>query len=454
MIKKFFLLLVLQLVFSQNYVSAVTTVTGCDGGDFRAGCSLAELDGGGTILIDGVLFDNWDASVAQGSLNVIQVTAVDDGSLEPGPGLIFNGPGVSSNTNIGFEMNYDVSTVDNMEKLTGYDVTMNFSQLTNDASGFAATEIIDNDLKDSRNDPLEIGNPEPTVDQTTAVRSDVFTDCDNSAAINCPIIMSKDFRVTTNLDVSGGASGSVASFSLTQRFSLFTDPPVVLKGCHGGDFDADCSLAELRNGGSIQVDDILFNNWNVNVVDGSLRDIKVTAVGDGSVSPGPGLKFQYEGSAVVANDSVGFEAFYDVSHVGGASTLRGYLINLEFEQLNGNGGGFAAMQLVDNILNNSEGQDLLIANPEPTVNETTSLLKDYFTSCNNGFNATCPLSPDSSLPRVTSQGFNVSINLDVGGRSNGSFTSFSLVQRFSTGKSSSLCFPVKGQNGNVAIICL
>lgn len=450
----FFLVL---FVVTLKSASAVTTLTGCTGGDFGDDCSLAELKASGSIQVDDIVFDNWDVNVVQGSLSLISVVAIDDGSLEPGPGLLFTGPGAASNESVGFEMNYDVSTADGTQQLTGYEVKIEFVDRLGTATGFAAMEVTDNVLLDTLGSAVEIANPEPTVTESVPILSDQFTNCNNEGdcpAVTPPLssVISSDLRVTTNLDASGGASGSFTAFSLAQRFSLWTNPPVVTTGCLGGDFGSDCSLAELDRGGTIQINDILFDNWDVDAWAGSLNQIRVTAVGENSNVPGPGLRF--EGPGVSSNEVIGFEAFYDVSAISGTPILNGYQVDVGFDQLTGTAGGFAAMQLSDNVLVDTSGSDLLIANPEPTVDQDTPLLSGLFTSCDNGITVNCPMAPDPALPRILSQDFRVTTNLDIGGGANGSFSSFDLTQRFFLVGKPPLCFPVKNLLGTISILCM
>ncbi len=225
-----------------------------------------------------------------------------------------------------------------------------------------------------------------------------------------------------------------------------------LTGCAGGDFGAECSLAELHGGGTIQIDGYLFDNWNVNVVSGSLNTIQVTAIEGPSQSPRPGLLF--EGPGVVSNGSVGFEMNYDVSNIGSSPGFSGYQQVMVFNQLTGTANGFAAMEVTDNILNDTSGSDLEIANPEPTVDVVTPLLNDWFTNCDNDITVTCPTAIDLTLPRIVSSDVTVSINLDIGGGGSGSFSSFELSQRFNLLRTSRLCFPIRGKNGNVSVVCI
>ncbi len=448
--------LIIFFAFTMQHASAAVTLSGCTGGDFGDDCSLAELHAGGSIQINDLLFDNWSVSVNAGSLNLISVTAIDDGSVEPGPGLFFKGPGAVVNESIGFEMNYDVSTIGATPKLTGYEVTIGFMDRLGTANGFAAMEVTDNVLLDTFSSPVEIANPEPTVTETIPTLSDLFTNCNNDG--NCPgttpplsYVISSNFKVTTNLDVGGGPSGSFTSFDLTERFSLVntTGTTPILSGCTGGDFGDACSLAELDAGGSIQVDDILFDNWDVNVSQGSPNLISVLAIDEASSNPGPGLLFKGPGAG--SNQSIIFEMNYDVSTTSTTKKLNGYEAMLGFPGRTGTASGFAAMEVTDNVLLDSSNLPVEIANPEPTVTETIPTLSDLFTNCNN--DPDCPaITPP--LSRVMSMDFRVTTNLDVGGGPVGSFFFFDLAQRFSLPNSASLCFPIKAKIKKVVTICL
>ncbi len=146
--------------------------------------------------------------------------------------------------------------------------------------------------------------------------------------------------------------------------------------------------------------------------------------------------------------------FYDVTTLSATPEITGYQFSIGFDQRAGTAGGFAAMQLSDKNINDTSGSDLLIANPEPTVDVVTPLLNDWFTNCDNDITVTCPTAIDLTLPRIVSSGVTVSINLDIGGGGSGSFSSFELSQRFNLLRTSRLCFPVRGKNGNVSVVCI
>ena len=81
---------------------------------------------------------------------------------------------------------------------------------------------------------------------------------------------------------------------------------VITNGCVGG---TSCTLFELMQGGSIQAGDLLFSQfspWN-DLAQGAFVDeslIIVTGLDDGSLDPGPGLRFELNGEFDVTSLSV------------------------------------------------------------------------------------------------------------------------------------------------------
>ena len=197
------------LVTGTSY--ALLIVNNCGGGDFGADCSLAELDAGGSIQIDDKLFDDWTVSFDTGSANLFKVEPLGEGGPPvPGQGLLFTGPGVTSD--IGFEMNYDVSTTHGLETLHDYTLTIAFGQYS-DMDAFAAMEVVDNiSLHEIAcggvfpcEEPIVTHSPDPT-------KSNIFTDELNGLSVN-----SKDFNVNTNVMVN--VEGFVEFIMIEQRFS-------------------------------------------------------------------------------------------------------------------------------------------------------------------------------------------------------------------------------------------
>lgn len=74
---------------------AVVTTSGC--ANVNVSCTLAELFAGGSIQANDKLFNNWGLERNAGSvapnLGLIDVIGLDDGGLNPGPGLRYNGNG-------------------------------------------------------------------------------------------------------------------------------------------------------------------------------------------------------------------------------------------------------------------------------------------------------------------------------------------------------------------------
>lgn len=113
---------------------ATIVTTGC-GAD---GCSLQELFNGGSILVNDKIFSGWGLERLNGSglapnFSNIQVQGLDDGGLDPGPGLQFLGNGelqVNNTDFIDFSFGFTVTVVghflivDNLlQLLSGYQTT-------------------------------------------------------------------------------------------------------------------------------------------------------------------------------------------------------------------------------------------------------------------------------------------------------------------------------------------
>ena len=223
-----FLAISVFVLFAQN-VRANPILNGCANASF---CTLAELAGGGSIQIDDKLFGNWSFSANGVTAAMISIKPIGLGTLNPGPGLEFTGPGVIFNGLLAydFEMNYDVSTTDGQERMKDFLITIDFLNLMNDATGFAATDIEDNVLVGPAAMALEIANPEPTVTQVDKVKMDLFTDCQNDFPVGCGAVpknvISKNLNINTNVMVDAGVTGSFDSFILTQQISQVSAVPV------------------------------------------------------------------------------------------------------------------------------------------------------------------------------------------------------------------------------------
>jgi len=202
---------------------AQVVLTGCEGVDFGAGCSVAELVAGGSIQIDNSLFDGWSYSENGIPASGISATPLGEGTSDPGPGIRLSAPGVGADASVDFELNYDASTVDSSRTLEGYTFGIDLGQITGAAGAFAATEVVDNDIGRE----IACGGfggavfcEEPVVDQTVPTKSDSFTDEDTGDDV-----FSKDFNVNTNMMAFTGAGESLEFIVLEQSFLVGVPEP-------------------------------------------------------------------------------------------------------------------------------------------------------------------------------------------------------------------------------------
>ncbi len=83
----------------------------------QTSCTLDELASGGSIAVNDKVFDNWAVSVDESDIDVT-VSGLDDGGLDPGPGLFYE---LDVNFNslpfIGLDFTFDVSTIDNVARI-------------------------------------------------------------------------------------------------------------------------------------------------------------------------------------------------------------------------------------------------------------------------------------------------------------------------------------------------
>jgi hypothetical protein len=83
-------------LWGASTASAVVMTTGCV--NVNVSCTLQELFNGGMITVNDKKFLAWNLEVLQASgplpnFNLIEVVGLDDGGLDPGPGIKFNGNG-------------------------------------------------------------------------------------------------------------------------------------------------------------------------------------------------------------------------------------------------------------------------------------------------------------------------------------------------------------------------
>lgn len=122
-------------------------------------------------------------------------------------------------------------------------------------------------------------------------------------------------------------SGLMTTLALLAVLGLAPTPAsavVVLTGCAGGAFGDDCSLGELATGGSILIDDKLFDAWGFSLVTTTdADDILVTPTGEGTSTLGVrytafGTAWEASGPEIILD-----ELFYSVSVVSGPDIIVG-----------------------------------------------------------------------------------------------------------------------------------
>jgi hypothetical protein len=160
---------------------------------------------------------------------------------------------------------------------------------------------------------------------------------------------------------------------------------VTLTGCTGGDFGDDCSVAELVAGGSIQIDNTVFDGWSYSGNGITEDTLLVEPLGEGTMDPGPGLRLT--GPGVGSDTSVDFALNYDASTGDATRTLEGYTFEISLGQITGAAGAFAATEVVDNDI----GKEIACgglgggtACEEPIPDQNDPIKSDVFTDEDTG----------------------------------------------------------------------
>ena len=129
--------------------------------------------------------------------------------------------------------------------------------------------------------------------------------------------------------------GILVLISILGIENLYAEPLVVLTGCQNPGF---CTLAELKNGGTIRIDDKIFEEWNNvdpdNIID--LTNVRVIPLGEGT-----GLRFESGGLEPDGVFTPGTSEFiahtgellltkfeYNVRNVFGKATIAGASLSL------------------------------------------------------------------------------------------------------------------------------
>jgi hypothetical protein len=121
------LFVLILLVFTVTSLRANVITSGCAATNLS--CTLDELAGGGSIIVDNILFDSWvinDFSSTTTNLSLIEVLALDDQPLSSG--LQFNTNGEFSVVGfdvIDFSIGFTVSTLDLGARIRGNNLEIN-----------------------------------------------------------------------------------------------------------------------------------------------------------------------------------------------------------------------------------------------------------------------------------------------------------------------------------------
>ena len=196
---------------------AAVLLNGCAGGDFGAGCSLAELVGGGTININDTLFSNFSLSLLFGRPVDASVVRVDPIDALYNPGFTLVDTGSTLRTVNGDltqnDFSFDVSVVAGNVRIKDNSLAMGVGDLTGAGSFASVFEIV------------------LAADGTGLGFKNAF--CDESVTPGCAgtsVTDAAEFSPVAALSVEGGlevvadAAGVAAINSVTLRFSQVPEP--------------------------------------------------------------------------------------------------------------------------------------------------------------------------------------------------------------------------------------
>lgn len=210
----------LGCVVTTTYANVITN--GC--ADTNASCTLDELAGGGSIVIDDKLFDGWvidDFSTNSVIASDIQVLALDDQLLNPGLQVIANGQfSVIGLDLVDLGIGFNLSTLDGGARIKGNSLEINqFTFGAGNVGGFI--DIFEELLDTSGN---LIGETFVTADNSPPSISNLF----DMASFSPQAMI---FVETTILLGGDSVLDTVSLDSFTQRFSQISNPisePVTL----------------------------------------------------------------------------------------------------------------------------------------------------------------------------------------------------------------------------------
>jgi hypothetical protein len=202
-----------------SLISGLLLALGLAVGGQAAATSLFTLASTGTsITVGGLRFYDWVYTLDQGSASNIDVTALSDGGLDPGPGLRFSfGTGfiVSAGESVTLSIRYQVETVD-----SGLHIKDNSIELVDFylLSFTPATQLVQVLVKES------VGTEKGAADVSS---KDVFAEYAagvfNSSLQKSTVFLSPhdDLWVQSTIKLTAvGTSGNAGIEELVERFSL------------------------------------------------------------------------------------------------------------------------------------------------------------------------------------------------------------------------------------------
>jgi len=125
---------------------------------------------------------------------------------------------------------------------------------------------------------------------------------------------------------------------------------VVLTGCSGGSFGADCGLDELIAGGSVSVNETLFANWSLSLFDGRPLDASAIRVDpiDNLHNPGFTLTDTARTLRAADGDFSLNDLVFTVSVTGGPLRIYGNSLAVRFGSMS-NPGAFTYADAAENV---------------------------------------------------------------------------------------------------------
>jgi len=138
-------------------------------------------------------------------------------------------------------------------------------------------------------------------------------------------------------------SAAIVAAFMIFSFTTSGHTSVITSGCSEA---ASCTLEELFAGGSLTVNDKVFENWSPgpNELDSDFSQIVVTGLDDGGNDPGPGLRYDLNGQASYigaefADDWWTTFFYFEVATSDGSAKINGASLTIiDFQLFDGRGG--------------------------------------------------------------------------------------------------------------------